>query len=110
MYYRERLRAWITDHDLKQKALAKELGVTDSVMSNCLTGRSQMPIEMIVKLAKIFNVSVDYLTGATDDPALPMRLDGTERELIDMFRTLYRDQQEAVHNQIQFFQKQNQRE
>ena len=43
MHYRERLREWITDHDLKQKALAKELGITESVVSNYLTGRSQMP-------------------------------------------------------------------
>ena len=110
MHYRERVKEWITDHDLKQKALAKELGTTDSVISNCLTGRSQMSIEMLVKLAEIFNVSVDYLAGVTDDPELPMRLDKTEREMIEMFRTLYRDQQEAVHNQVQFFQKQNRRE
>ena len=110
MHYRERLKDWITDHDLKQKALAKELDITDSVMSNCLTGSQQMPIEMLVKLAEIFDVSVDYLAGVTDDPAVPLRLNKAERQLIEMFRTLNRDQQEAIHNQVQFFQKQNRRE
>ena len=110
MHYRERIKEWITDHDLKQKALAKELGLTDSVMSNYLTGRSQMPGEMLVSLAKVFHVSVDYLAGVTDVQELPLRLDESEQQLIEIFRTLYRDQQEAVHNQVQFFQKQNQRE
>ena len=110
MHYRERIRAWIADHDLKQKALAKELGITDSVISNYLTGRSQMPIEMLVKLADTFGVSVDYLAGVSNDPAPPLRLDETERQLVEMFRGLRRDQQEAVHNQVQFLQKQNQRE
>ena len=110
MHYRERVKDWIADHDLKQKALAKELGITDSVISNCLTGRSQMPIEMLVKLAEIFGVSIDYLAGVTNDPAPPLRVDETERQLVEMFRALRRDQQEAVHNQIQFFHKQNQRE
>lgn len=109
MHYRERIKEWITDHDIKQKALAKELDITDSVISNCLTGRSQMPIEMLVKLAEIFGVSVDYLAGVTDDSALPLRLDTAERQLIEEFRSLNCDQQEAVHNQVQFFQKQNQR-
>ena len=109
MHYRERVKEWIGDHDLKQKALAKELGITDSVMSNCLTGRSQMTIEMLVMLAEIFGVSVDYLAGVTNDPAPPLRLDETERQLVEMLRNLHHDQQEAVQNQVQFFQKQNQR-
>lgn len=110
MHYRERIKEWIGDHDLKQKALAKELGITDSVMSNCLTGRSQMPIEMLVKLAELFGVSVDYLAGVTDDPEPPVRMTRAEGQLLEMYRTLSHDQQEAVHNQVQFFQKQNRRE
>ena len=110
MHYRERVKEWIADHDLKQKALARELGITDSVISNYLTGRSQMPIEMLVKLAETFGVSVDYLAGVTNDPAPPLGLDETERQFVEIFRTLRRDQQEAIHNQVQFFQKQNQRE
>ena len=109
MHYRERLRERITDHDLKQKALAKELGITESVVSNYLTGRSQMPIEILVKMAEYLGVSVDYLAGVTDDSKPPLRVSATERQLLEVFRSLSRDQQEAVHNQVQFFQKQNQR-
>lgn len=110
MHYRERLKEWITDHDLKQKALAKELGITDSVISNCLTGRSQMPVETLAKIATILGVSVDYLVGITDDPIPPLRLDETERHLIEIFRSLSREQREAIYNQVQFFYKQNHRE
>ena len=50
MHYRQRLKEWIADRDLKQKALAKELGVSESVISNYLTGRTQITIEMLFKM------------------------------------------------------------
>ena len=72
MHYRERLREWIGDHDLKQKKLAGELDITESVISNYMTGRSQMPIEMLVKMADHFGVSVDYLAGVTPPTYTPI--------------------------------------
>ena len=110
MHYRERIKEWITDHDLKQKALAKELDITDSVISNYLTGRSQVSIEMLVKMAEHFGVSVDYLAGVTDDPELPVSLSKTERHLVDSFRTLNPQQKELIIQNIRFMREQNQRE
>ena len=66
MHYRERLKEWINDHDLKQKVLAKELNISESVISNYLTGRSQVPIEMLVKISQFFAVSTDYLLELDD--------------------------------------------
>ena len=110
MHYRERLREWISDHDLKQKKLAGELDITESVISNYMTGRSQMPIEMLVKMADHFGVSVDYLAGVTDNPELPGRLSTTEQQLVEAFRTLTPLQKELILQNVQFMQEQNRRE
>lgn len=110
MNYRERLRDWITDHDLKQKALAKELGISKSVISNYITGRSHMPIETLVRLSQLFGVSVDYLSGAVDDASPSVRLNQAEQQLVDSFRTLDRRQRELILRTIAIMQEQNQRE
>lgn len=104
------MKEWITDHDIRQKTLAKEFSVTEAMMSHYMTGKNEVTVDLVVKFAKKFGLSTDYLLGLSDEPKLPMKLDEDERQLIEIFRTLYRDQQEAVHNQVQFFQKQNQRE
>ena len=110
MHYRERLKEWINDHDLKQKVLAKELNISESVISNYLTGRSQVHIEMLVRMAKHFGVSVDYLAGVTDNPELPISLQKTEQQLVEAFRTLTQQQKELILQNVQFMQEQNRRE
>ena len=110
MHYRERLKEWIDDHDLKQKVLAKELNISESVISNYLTGRSHVPVEMLVKMSEHFGVSVDYLVGVTDDPTPLMRFSKTERQLVEAFRTLTQQQKELILHNIQFMQEQNQME
>ena len=109
MHYRERLKEWITDHDLKQKAIAADLGISPSVISNYMTGRTQMPIEMLVKMAQLFGVSVDYLAGVTDNPAPPEQLSKTERQLIEWFRALNQQQGELLLQNACFMKEQNQR-
>lgn len=109
MDYRERLREWITDHDLKQKALAKELGITKAVISNYLTGRSHMPIEVLVRLSQILGLSMDYLVGLTDEPLPAMQLTASERQFVEKLRTLSYDQKELIAKTIALMQEQNQR-
>ncbi len=56
-----------------QVELAKRLGVVKQTVSNWENGNIQPSIEMLVRLAKLFGVSTDYLLGLE---ALP-RLDVT---------------------------------
>lgn len=107
MHYRERLKEWIADNDLKQKKIAAALDVTPSVLSNYVTGRTHMPIETLVELSRLFGVSVDYLAGTTDDPTPPARLTKAEHQLVKSFRTLSKSQKELILNNIAFMQNQN---
>lgn len=108
MHYGTRAKEWITDHDVKQKNLAKEFSVTESMMSNYLTGRTEMPVEMLVKFARRFHLSTDYLLGLSDSAQRPMELSRTEEHLIEAYRTLNREQKELITQTIRFMQQQNQ--
>ncbi len=53
------------DHELKQDALAKYLGVVQQTYSNYEKGHSSLSIEYLAKLAAFYQVSADYLLGLT---------------------------------------------
>ena len=48
MHYGARMKEWITDHDIKQKALAKEFHVTEAMMSHYMTGRNEITVDVLV--------------------------------------------------------------
>ena len=66
MYYR-RLRDTREDFDYKQKGLAAKLGISPQLYSMYERGERQIPFHLIIKLAKIYDVSIDYLAGLTDN-------------------------------------------
>lgn len=55
------------DKKLTQKELAEILGVSVSHYSQCEKGKRVVKFSMMIKLAKFYNVSVDYIAGLTDD-------------------------------------------
>lgn len=59
-----RSRGW------NQVELAKRLSITKQTVSNWENDNIQPSIEMLVRLAKIFGVSTDYLLGLDEVPRL----------------------------------------
>lgn len=55
------------DKDLSQKDLAKYLNCTQVCYSRYELGLRNVPIEVLKKLASLYNVSVDYLIEITDE-------------------------------------------
>jgi transcriptional regulator with XRE-family HTH domain len=64
----QRLKDLREDHDLSQEDIAKVLQTTQEQVSKYETGRQMMGIDKYIKLAKHYNVSLDYLTGLIDTP------------------------------------------
>ena len=61
MYFSSRLRELRTQAGLKQLQLAQRLGITKSVISFYeLSERAPSP-DVLIRIAKIFHVSTDYL-------------------------------------------------
>ena len=66
MYYK-RLRDLREDKDLAQKEVAAHLGIDQRVYSNYETGKREIPVHLIIKLAKFYNKSTDYILELRDD-------------------------------------------
>ncbi len=62
----ERIRDLREDNDLFQKDIATMLGTTQQVYSRYERGINEVPIFHLVKLARYYNVSIDYIVGETD--------------------------------------------
>ena len=61
MYYYRRLRDMREDHDLVQKEVAAYLGIDQRVYSNYETGKREIPVHLLIKLADLYETSTDYL-------------------------------------------------
>lgn len=62
-----RIRNLREDHDLYQKDIAKLLGISQQYYSEYENGKRIIPILHLIKLAKFYNVSIDYLVGLTNE-------------------------------------------
>lgn len=66
MKYNERIREIKEDHFLTQKKVADLLNVGQRTYSDYESGKTRIPIDNIMILAKYYNVSMDYITGASN--------------------------------------------
>lgn len=66
MYFR-RIRDLREDSDKKQRELAEYLHIDQSTYSDYETGRINVPIEALIKLADFYDTSVDYIVERTSD-------------------------------------------
>lgn len=55
--------------------LGKEIGSTKGTISNLENGNKKPSLDMLIKLANYFNISIDYLVGRTDEPLLHQKED-----------------------------------
>ena len=65
---RLRIRDLREDNDYTQKYVAKYLVCDQSLYSKYERGERPIPLEIMVKLAKLYDTSIDYLAGLTDNP------------------------------------------
>ena len=65
--YFQRLRDMREDAELKQSAVAQYLGIQQTVYSRYERGALTIPLEHLIKLADLYNVSLDFLTGRTQN-------------------------------------------
>ena len=66
----ERIRSLREDKDWTQQYMAELLFINRRTYSSYETGVRSMSPEILIKLARIHKVSVDYLLGLTDEKAL----------------------------------------
>lgn len=71
MTFPERLKMLRDDKGFTQQQLAEVLNITVSSVSHYENGSRQPSIEILIRLADVMNVSVDYLVGTTNTNIRP---------------------------------------
>ena len=66
--FSKRLRQLRKSKGISQIAIAKEIGVSSRIYQEYEYGKSEPKMSNLVRIADIFDVSLDYLTGRTDTP------------------------------------------
>jgi len=75
-----RLKAAREYHGIKQRDVADSLSISESTYSNYESGRRIPQIETIVMLAKLYEVTTDWLLGLTSDSIIGS-ISGTREEI-----------------------------
>ncbi len=62
----KRIRDLREDTDMNQTEIAEMLGMSQTGYSKYETGENDIPTATLIKLAKFYNTSIDYLLGQTE--------------------------------------------
>lgn len=107
---KKRVIELINKHNINQKILASEIGITEATLSRNLNGIHEPKGEVILKIANYFNVSSDYLLGKTNEPTyktqvIDIQADGvtkTQMEFIKKIEELDAKDIEQIFDYIDF--------
>lgn len=73
MAHYKRIRDLREDHDLTQRQLAAKLQMTQPQYFRYEQGYRDIPSDILIRLADLYQTSTDYILGRTDDPRPPSR-------------------------------------
>ena len=66
MDYKERIRNLREDNDYTQSYIASILNVGQRTYADYELGKTRIPVDSLIMLAKLYDVSMDYICGLTD--------------------------------------------
>ena len=66
MGYHERIRSLREDKDLTQEFVGNLLHVGQKTYSDYELGKTRIPVDSLIALAKFYDVSMDYICGFSD--------------------------------------------
>ncbi len=70
MEYYERIKILRQKNNMSQEDLSKLLNISQQSLSKYENNERRLPIDLLVSYSKIFNVSIDYIMGITDNPEI----------------------------------------
>lgn len=73
----KRLKELRNEYGYTQKELGDKIGVNDNTITNYEKGIRQPSYEILENMASVFNCSIDYLLGRTDDRNITILKDNT---------------------------------
>ena len=74
MYWNKRIKDLREDNDLTKQELADKLDISERTLTRYETGESEPTISVLIKMSLIFNVSLDYIVGLSNNKSKTFRL------------------------------------
>ena len=96
----QRLKDLREDHDLKQADIAKLLETTRQQIGKWENGIQAMGIDKYIKLAKYYNVSLDYLAGLTNVKTVLSPSRSCTTYIINLFEHLSTQNKERIEERM----------
>jgi transcriptional regulator with XRE-family HTH domain len=70
----KRLNILISENNINQRELAEKTGISEVTISRYINGQRIPTVENLVRIAKVFNVSTDYIVGiSSPEPAFKVK-------------------------------------
>lgn len=110
MKFGTRLENLLEERNLSQKQLSRELHIAPSTLNGYLRREREPDFTTLIKLAKYFNVSTDYLLGITNlrCPTSPLEsYNDEEGDLISIYRSLNPREQDYLLKQAHIYFRQD---
>jgi len=96
----ERLKAARERKNLKQNRVAHYLGIHNSTLAKYESGEREPDIETINKLARLYEVSVDYLMGRSEKETKVIEksyeLDQLDKEIVNIITKMPKDDKKHI--------------
>lgn len=93
----EKLKSLRIEKKLTQKQVADRIGLAISAVSSYESGTRYPSYDVLVKLARIFHISTDYLLGMTDKRNIDVTgLNDNEIELVSQLVDMLRNKNNDV--------------
>ena len=64
----ERIKDLLSEKKMSHAKLAKAIHISEATMSRYINGTSEIPCDVLLGIARFFNVTTDFLLGATNIP------------------------------------------
>lgn len=105
MQFHNRFRQLIDDRQIGRKELAEQLNIAYSTLGNYLTGDREPDLNMLIKIADLFSVSIDYLVGHPTNQTIS----DEETRLLHLFRQMPPEHQQMLTEIAKVMTLQNQK-
>lgn len=109
MQHYQRLKDLREDMDLKQKDVYDALNMQKTTYTNYEQGKREIPFEVAIQIADFYQVSLDYLSGKTNDKKGLSKntLKEEEIEILDSFKQLSEKQKGEIEYHLKLLLEQN---
>lgn len=84
-----RLTVLLDENNMTQTQLAKKIGTSNVTICRYLTCERIPCLDVVTKIASVFNVSLDYLLGLSDDKIVPVSEESSDLGIAMSISKLY---------------------